>query len=239
MYEKLQILFNLYDAFLPGIFKKGLFTILAKDNIDKNATSTLAKSHYHGTSISILQFPTSSNNGADLPSTESPEILSSSNKLAPLPKQYSYVKPIPYKPGQGDLFAPVCTVNFDNENDMANLERSIDEEIVWLDNSFPLSINPLPSTKSWAQHHAAYKRNDDCMPGINAGMPLIREPVHILNVQYHCMQINSRCIRSTSVYINKGDTMVISHRIPKLFFNDGCLTYRENVFSMPWTIHPW
>ena len=65
--------------------------------------------------------------GADLPSTESPEMLSFSNKLAPLPKQYSYVKPIPYKPGQGDLFAPVCTVNFDNENDIANLERSICE----------------------------------------------------------------------------------------------------------------
>ena len=126
----------MHDAFLSGVLKKGLFTILAKDNIDKNATPTLAKSHYHGTSISILQFPTSSNNGADLPSTESPEILSSSNKLAPLPKQYSYVKPIPYKPGQGDLFAPVCTVNFDNENDMANLKRSIGEEIVWLDNFF-------------------------------------------------------------------------------------------------------
>ena len=36
LYEELRISFNLHDAFLAGVLKKRLFTILAKDNIDKN-----------------------------------------------------------------------------------------------------------------------------------------------------------------------------------------------------------
>ena len=61
--------------------------MLAKDNIDKNAIPTFAKSHYHGTSISVLQYITSSNRGIDLPPIPSPEL----NKLAPLPREYQTI----------------------------------------------------------------------------------------------------------------------------------------------------
>ena len=84
LYEKLRLSFHLNNAFLPGVLRKGLFTILAKDN--KNAKSTFAKSHYHGTFISILQFATSSDQGTGLPSVASPETLSASNRLSPLPR---------------------------------------------------------------------------------------------------------------------------------------------------------
>ena len=55
LYEKLRLSFNLNQVFLSGVLKKDLFTILAKDNIDKNARSTFAKSHYHGTTITCRQ----------------------------------------------------------------------------------------------------------------------------------------------------------------------------------------
>ena len=42
---------------VPCVMRKNVFTILAKDNIDLNARSTDAKSHYHGTSLSGLQYP--------------------------------------------------------------------------------------------------------------------------------------------------------------------------------------
>ena len=35
--EKLILSFHLNDVFLPGILRKGLFTISTKDDIDKNA----------------------------------------------------------------------------------------------------------------------------------------------------------------------------------------------------------
>ena len=56
LYEKLRSSFILHNAFLPRVLKKGLFTILAKDNIDKNSTATMAKSRYHGTSINSKGF---------------------------------------------------------------------------------------------------------------------------------------------------------------------------------------
>ena len=112
------------------------------------------ESHYHGTSISILQFATSSDQGTDLPSVASPETLSASNRLSPLPKEYSCVKPLPYNPGKSDLFAPVCVVNFDTLGETPNLQCSIGEEIEWLDSFYHISITQSPNANGWAQHHA-------------------------------------------------------------------------------------
>ena len=42
----------------PPNLKKGLFSVAALDNIDHNPSSTTASSSFHGTSISIFQFPT-------------------------------------------------------------------------------------------------------------------------------------------------------------------------------------
>ena len=204
LYEKLRLSFHLNDAFLPGVLRKGFFTILAKDNIDKNAKSTFGKSHYHGTSISILQFATSSDQGTDLPSVAIPETLSASNRLSPLPKEYSCVKPLPYNPGKSDLFAPVCVVNFDTLGETPNLQCLIGEEIEWLDSFYPISITQSPNANGWAQHHATYKRCGDCTPGINAIMPLLRDPVHTLNMQFHCMKINQNTINA----VNPGQTPV-------------------------------
>ena len=47
-------LFEEDNAVIPGILRKGIFTIGAKDNIDKDGSSTVTKSHYHGTSLSIF-----------------------------------------------------------------------------------------------------------------------------------------------------------------------------------------
>ena len=44
--------------FLPKLLRKELFTVITKDNIELNAPSTTAEQHYHGTCISVLQFPT-------------------------------------------------------------------------------------------------------------------------------------------------------------------------------------
>ena len=56
LYEKLRLSYDMNVLFLPQVLRKGVFTVLAKDNIDKNAKCTFAQSHYHGISISILQF---------------------------------------------------------------------------------------------------------------------------------------------------------------------------------------
>ena len=42
----------------PTMLRKGIFTVAALDNIDHNPSSTTAKGSFHGTGISLMQFPT-------------------------------------------------------------------------------------------------------------------------------------------------------------------------------------
>ncbi len=50
-------------AVVPAQLRRGLFTVRALDNLDHNPSSTTAKGSFHGTAISLFQFPTSSNFG--------------------------------------------------------------------------------------------------------------------------------------------------------------------------------
>ena len=56
VYENLRESYQQYNCFFPNVLKKGLFTVMMKDNIDMNARSTFIKSHYHGTSLSVVSF---------------------------------------------------------------------------------------------------------------------------------------------------------------------------------------
>ena len=63
LYEALRTTFGHYKILLPTNLKKGCFTVSAKDNIDKNATTNLVQSHFHGTDISLFQLLNHENQG--------------------------------------------------------------------------------------------------------------------------------------------------------------------------------
>ena len=42
----------------PACLRKGLFTVGSLDNLDHNPSSTTSQSSFHGTGISLFQFPT-------------------------------------------------------------------------------------------------------------------------------------------------------------------------------------
>ena len=48
----------------PPILRKGILTTSAIDNIDHSSSAPTATSSFHGTSISMFQFPTSENMGS-------------------------------------------------------------------------------------------------------------------------------------------------------------------------------
>ena len=52
-----------YNVFFPEKMKRGVFTIMAKDNIDLNASSNFVKSHLQVTSLSVLQPISDENEG--------------------------------------------------------------------------------------------------------------------------------------------------------------------------------
>ena len=47
----------------PPNLRKGLFTVGALDNLDHNPSSTTSQNSFHGTAISVFQFPSVSNSG--------------------------------------------------------------------------------------------------------------------------------------------------------------------------------
>ena len=55
--------YEINGSFIPNNVKLHTQTVIAKDNIGLNAHSTIIKSHFHGMSMSVLQFPTLLNPG--------------------------------------------------------------------------------------------------------------------------------------------------------------------------------
>ena len=85
--------YNRDGAFLPRTLRKGILTIIAKDNIDQDSKSTTTTKHYHGISLSIFQFPKEENPGI---AVEYGDLENSSNRLSlkidALPSSYTCVK---------------------------------------------------------------------------------------------------------------------------------------------------
>ena len=61
----------------------------AKGNIDKNATTNLVQSHFHGTGISLFQLLNHENQGESLDYHGFIDAVYNIKKLAPLPAEYS------------------------------------------------------------------------------------------------------------------------------------------------------
>ena len=80
IYEILGESFLTYNCFFPNVLKKGFFTVLIKDNIDVNAKSNIIQQHYHGTSISIVQFVTEGEKSIDFPEINISKPSSSQSK---------------------------------------------------------------------------------------------------------------------------------------------------------------
>ena len=112
--------------------------------------------------------------------------LTLSKKVSPLPKSYTDVKQLCLS-RQKLPFAPVCRINLPEfcEN-ILELERL--KEITWLDAIYECSPSESNS-QPWAKYHALQHRRQLDLSEINTILPLIREPVHKIETQYHCMSI--------------------------------------------------
>ena len=235
IYENLRESFFSYNCFFANILKKILVTVLLKDNIDVNARSNFVNSHYHGTSISIIQFVTNEDKGVDFPEIDiSNNISTKSKKLSPLPGKYIKVQKLfsEEKTRVNELWAPLCSVNRSAESAFVVMEDAVSEEARWLDLVArglrqPSNENET-SLPGWARYHASFKRSEVDPPGINTISPLLRDKVHTLNMQAHCMLLN---ISSTKI-LNEDQTPVdtcdeplfalskeAQYRYPKLFSN--------------------
>ena len=162
--------------------RKGILTIVAIDNIDQNSKSTTATKHYHGTSLSIFQFPTEENPGVavDYENLEQPS-TNSSLKVDALPSSFTYVKNflVSFQTLKPPKLPPTpFPTTPDN-----NYRTGVSSEVKWL-----ATANTSDVYTSWVQYHSKnihYTRK----PDISVILPLIDSHVHTLDTQYHCMEI--------------------------------------------------
>ena len=62
--ETVEALYNdSRDKPLPSTSSRGIFTKFVDDNFDKNSLSVIAAGHFHGTGVTILQFPSEEDPG--------------------------------------------------------------------------------------------------------------------------------------------------------------------------------
>ena len=221
-YDELsQSLKDLYrrsgNRLLPTPLRKGVFSVFSDDNIDKNASSATSVMNFHGTSVSIFQFP-DGNNG-DLRFCRPYAELSDDEKKeqhCTALREFMTVKEvhIPNKvanPTSSKLFTK------DDEKTLeAEFDKGIQDENMWLSTvcqylknnpSENQAIKPL----SWTAYHEIKKRDQ----GLNNKttiviFPVLTETTHTIEVQYHLMNIAV----SYTQYLNPSQTAIGSSDLP-------------------------
>ena len=114
-----------FKCFFPNILKIGLFIVMLKDNIDVNAKSNFVKSHFHGTSVSVVQWLCDDDHGTDFSEIElQDELTFPPKKLTLLPIEYSHVKHLLNKSSRpdGKLWDPRLSSNFSDIDNFMNIE---------------------------------------------------------------------------------------------------------------------
>ena len=66
---------------------------------------------------------------------------------------------------------------------MTYLSTCVAQETEWLTNFDLNAPDTSTASKGWAQHHSQCYRNSETMPGNNAILPMINEPVDTLKAQ--------------------------------------------------------
>ena len=164
-----------------------IFTVVAKDNIDFNATSSTAATHFHGTSMTVMQFPVSDNLGNSITLQEcvqstNEESKNNSKKVLKILESYKTVKFLSVR--KTPLYAPNISVDISEYCDNGQFLASEKlKEQSWLEN-----ISDIDNIKSWSKYHSDNASNIS-VKGKNTGLPIIPKPVHTLSTQYHAWKL--------------------------------------------------
>ncbi len=156
----------------PACLRKGLFTVGALDNLDHNPSSTTSVNSFHGTGISLFQFPTRNDQGENRPSITIPP----SGDKHSLPDYYVCVPAVALTTSAIAVPSSVIT---ETEPSQACLDEALVEEAGWFSHALPLAEEEvLISGKDaigWAAHHASHQPPMVDPPAICALLPLFYE----------------------------------------------------------------
>jgi len=137
----------------PPQLNNGVFTCGAFDNIDHNPSARTAHDSFHGTAISLMQFPTEAEHMEHEEMMIDPDVMNKKT-IAPLPVVYTMVPPVVAK--TQDPIVPVrCGVL---DVDSTKISEDLAKEKQWLEhmqallNEAQLGVDDYIS---WAAYHAS------------------------------------------------------------------------------------
>ena len=193
------------DIVCPTNLCQNIFTVAALDNLDHNPTSRTASSSFHGTWISIFQFPTSENTGLNQECLQINSQKTGTSSSGPiLPHSYTFVPPV----GQNLVTQPPA------KNVQPVTGSSFDEEIqhekAWMtavhDTLYVDSDAEKATPVMWSSFHAA-QSNAVGQPhkSIEALLPLFREKAATPEMIPHGMEL----VKKTTEHLNP-------HQVPVL-----------------------
>ncbi|KAG1695324.1 hypothetical protein GQR58_006635 [Nymphon striatum] len=189
----------------PSQLRKGLFTVGALDNIDYNPSSTTAKDSFHGTGISIFQFPTATNPGkCSYPIVVQSKVSSSEYSL---PESYTTVPAVDCKISQ--LTVPEATIT----EIEGNLEGAKTEEVGCTQRAIELLTKEQLEKEdeiNWAAFHASKQPQPIDPAALTSLLPLFYEKAATLAMVKHGMDIQ----RQITTYLNPGQTPVTAFDQP-------------------------
>ncbi|CAB3995763.1 Hypothetical predicted protein [Paramuricea clavata] len=188
----------------PTILRKGLFTVGARDNLDRDPSATTATTSFHGTGISIFQ----------IPSTSEPGVIREPVTLPPsraythsLPDHYASVPAVSLK------YTHVQVAESNSEPVKLDLTDAKLEECDWMEHSLQhISDVELWKTSSltWSAYDATQQQPTSELTAICALLPLFYEKSNTPAMIKHGMDIH----RQATEYLNPGQIPVITFDQP-------------------------
>ena len=153
----------------PTNLHRGLFTVGALDNIDHNPSSTSAQGSFHGTGISVFQFPSSSSHGM---TREPLQINPESTGKCSLPESYTNVPAVSCQTDSLVVpeFSPTCSFR-------GHLNEATEGEMSWINHGMQLLTKELTTNDyvSWAAFHASLEHNPVHPSALISLLPLFYE----------------------------------------------------------------
>lgn len=192
--------FNQEGCVAPACLKKGLFSVGALDNIDHNPSSTTSSSSFHGTGISIFQFPSASNPGESRPPIVIPP---SGTERHSLPDSFSVVPPVAL--AVESVSVPACNT--------VPVQRCVEEakaqEAEWLSHVLSKLGNSNVTCEdkvAWGAYHSSVQQPITNLPAVTALLPMFYEKAATPAMIKHGMDVT----RVAITFLNPGQIPVIT-----------------------------
>ena len=189
---------------MPSKALRRVFTTAGVDKIDHNPSSTTVHDSFHGTAISLVQHPSTSNKGNDRGIPVLNTTAESQRKIAQLSEVYTNVPPAVLQ--VKEPFAPALVGPL---KPCVGTPEGTEKEYEWLNQLGELlGKETLEKDEylSWAGFHASRQLPSTHTPAIISLLPMFLENAHSVAMIMHSMNV----IKSAVQHIEPGETPVIT-----------------------------